>query len=355
MLAASQELDDIILSFMLDASDDVSKQQKSKSLLKKYWTFCLDTQVTKIFPLTFIQMCRYTIWLSQNNIGSWESGQTYLNAIRQLAIALHQPDPVNDEEAWDVLRKRYKERITVSVKSTEKVAIHLQQYEALTLDAIRYSSPRRIELMAQDCLHMFTAIRVGHTAPKVASRPKHVLNWEHIKFMPDDIDDLDDCTEIFIHIVSTKVRQKNAKDDWWTSFGKLDDTTILHMCPVRWFIMHYKINYLQNEDALPTDTVFKTKKGKPLNRTTYTKELRERLQRSIREQLHQPDYEVKSHSGISWRKASLAQLVGYISDSRAANHADHADIETTRSHYAKDTVSQRAANSRVIGSYAKRT
>ena len=86
MLAASQELDDIILSFMLDASDDVSKQQKSKSLLKKYWTFCLDTQVTKIFPLTFIQMCRYTIWLSQNNIGSWESGQTYLNAIRQLAI-----------------------------------------------------------------------------------------------------------------------------------------------------------------------------------------------------------------------------------------------------------------------------
>ena len=101
--------------------------------------------------------------------------------------------------------------------------------------------------------------------------------------------------------------------------------------------------------------MFKTKKGKPLNRTTYTKELRERLQRSIREQLHQPDYEVKSHSGISWRKASLAQLVGYISDSRAANHADHADIETTRSHYAKDTVSQRAANSRVIGSYAKRT
>jgi hypothetical protein len=46
MLAASQELDDIILSFMLDASDDVSKQQKSKYLLKKYWTFCLDTQLT---------------------------------------------------------------------------------------------------------------------------------------------------------------------------------------------------------------------------------------------------------------------------------------------------------------------
>ena len=65
-------------------------------------------------------MCRYTIWLSQNNIGSWESGQTYLNAIRQLAIALHQPDPVNDEEAWDVLRKRYKERITVSVKKHRK-------------------------------------------------------------------------------------------------------------------------------------------------------------------------------------------------------------------------------------------
>jgi hypothetical protein len=82
MLAESQELDDIILSFMLDTSDDVSKQQKSKSLLKKYWTFCLDKHVTDFFPLTFIQMRRYTIWLSQNNIGSWESGQTYLKAVR---------------------------------------------------------------------------------------------------------------------------------------------------------------------------------------------------------------------------------------------------------------------------------
>ena len=126
------------------------------------------------------------------------------------------------------------------------------------------------------------------------------------------------------------------------------------MCPVRWFILHYKLNYMQNENAMPTDTVFKTKKGQPLNRTTYTKELRVRLQRSIHEQLHQPDYDVKSHSGISWRKALLSQLVGYISDSHAANHADHKDIETTRSHYAKDTVSQRAKNSRVIASYDKR-
>ena len=176
MLAASQELDNVLLSFMLDESDDVSAQQKTKSLLKKYWTFCLDTHVTDIFPLTFIQMCRYTIWLSRNGIGSWESGQTYLNAIRQLAIAMHQPDPVDDDDAWNILRKRYKQRIPTTTTCSKKVAIHLQQYEALTLDAIRYNSPRRIELMAQDCLNMFTALRIGHTAPKVASRPTHILN-----------------------------------------------------------------------------------------------------------------------------------------------------------------------------------
>ena len=54
MLAASQELDNVLLSFMLDESDDVSAQQKTKSLLKKLWTFCVDTHVAEISPLTFI-------------------------------------------------------------------------------------------------------------------------------------------------------------------------------------------------------------------------------------------------------------------------------------------------------------
>ena len=339
---------------MLDKSSNVSKNNKNKSMLKKYWTFCLETHATDIFPLTFTQMCRYAIWLSRNNIGSWESGSKYINAIRQLGLAMHQPDPLHDAETWDLLRKRYHERIPVVKKTPGKVAIHLQQYEALAIDAIKYDSPRRTEHMAHDALNMFSAIRVGHTAPKVASRPDHLLRWEHIKFMPLGITSLDDCTEIFLHLQSTKVRGVISSDPWWTSIGKLDDSTLIHMCPVRWFIRHYQLNYLQRRGATPTDPIFTTKAGRTLNRTAYTKELRERLQRAIREQLFQPDYDVATHSGISWRKATMSQLVGYISDSRAANHADHKDIETTRSHYAKDTVSQRAENSRVIASYNKK-
>jgi hypothetical protein len=99
--------------------------------------------------------------------------------------------------------------------------------------------------------------------------------------------------------------------------------------------------------------IFKTKAGKPLNRTAYTKELQQRLQRAVQEQLGQPNFNVAAFSGIYWRKASLSQLVGYVADSRAANFAGHKSIETTRAHYAKDTVSQRAAMSNVIGIYRK--
>ena len=115
--------------------------------------------------------------------------------------------------------------------------IHLQQFEALSLDALDHVSPRRIELMAQDALHMFTAVRVGHTAPKVASRPEHLLRWEHVRFMPLGITSLDDCTEIFLHVQSTKTLKKITNTSWWTAFGKLTDGSLQHLCPVRWFIL----------------------------------------------------------------------------------------------------------------------
>ena len=351
--AVTKSLDDTILGFMTDEPKNISKGQKRRSLLKKYWTFCLESQQVDIFPLTFINMCRYAFWLPRNNIGSWESATKYINAIRQLGIAMHLPDPLDDADTWELLRKKFHEHIPVIKKAEEKMPIHLQQFEALSLDAIEHISSRRIELMAQDALHMFTAVRVGHTAPKVASRPEHLLRWEHVRFMPLGITSLDDCTEIFLHIQSTKTLKKITNDSWWTAFGKLTDPSLQHLCPVRWFILHYKENYLKSALAKPSDPIFKTKAGKPLNMTAYTKELRQRLQRAVKEQLDQPNFNVAAFSGISWRKASLSQLVGYVADSRAANFAGHKSIETTRAHYAKDTVSQRAAMSNVIGSYRK--
>ena len=68
--AVTKSLDNTILGFMTDEPKDISKGQKRRSLLKKYWTFCLESQQVDIFPLTFINMCRYAFWLPRNNIGS---------------------------------------------------------------------------------------------------------------------------------------------------------------------------------------------------------------------------------------------------------------------------------------------
>ena len=61
-----------------------------------------------------------------------------------------------------------------------------------------------------------------------------------------------------------------------------------------------------------------------------------------------PGFNIDNYSGISWRKAALSNLVGKVVDSRAANFADHQDIETTRKHYATDSISDRAFLSNVI-------
>ena len=88
-----------------------------------------------------------------------------------------------------------------------------------------------------------------------------------------------------------------------------------------------------------------------LNRTAYTKELKIRLTRSVKKFLCQPHFNCDNYSGISWRKATLSLLVGKIADSRAANFADHADIETTRKHYATDSIADRDALSNIIGGF----
>ena len=196
--AETKKLDIIMKSWLQGNSKDGNKLSKQKSLLKKYWTFCLETQVD-FFPLSFMQMGRYAIWLSQNDIGSWDSATNYINAIWQLNLKMQQPDPMSEPDAWDLLRKRYKAEVVVVQKSEPKTRIYLAQYEALALDALDDLTDYRIDEMASDALMMFTAVRVGHIAPKATKRPDHVLRWEHVVFKPS----IDDCQQIFLHVPST--------------------------------------------------------------------------------------------------------------------------------------------------------
>ena len=88
-----------------------------------------------------------------------------------------------------------------------------------------------------------------------------------------------------------------------------------------------------------------------LKRIAYTAALKVRLQRSCVNKLDMPDYNVHNNSGISWRKASLSQLVGKIADSKADNFADHRSIEKTRNSYAEDSISERAGLSDIIAAF----
>ena len=338
-----------IKAWLQSSSSDVGKQQKNKSLLKKFWTFCIDTQVD-FFPLSLMQLMRYAVWLPQNGIGSWDSATNYINAICQLNLKMQQPDPMTDPDSWELLRKRYKEEITVVPKSDKKIRIYLAQYEALALDALDDMSNHRVDEMASDALMMFTAVRVGHIAPKATKRPDHILRWEHVQLQPLG-STISTCTQVFLHVQSTKVRGKTSYNAWWTAFGKITDPALSHLCPLRWFVLHYIRNFQNNPAAKPTDPIFKTHRGKMLNRTAYTSALKVRLQRSCVNKLNMPDYNVNNNSGISWRKASLSQLVGKIADSRAANFADHRSIETTRNSYAEDSISARAGLSDIITAF----
>ena len=147
---------------------------------------------------------------------------------------------------------------------------------------------------------MFTAVRVGHIAPKATKRPNHVLRWEHVVFKPS----IDDCQQIFLHVPSTKVRGTTVYKPWWTAFGRVEDEGLFHLCPLRWFVLHYKKNFLGNNAAQASDPVFKTNRGRMLNRTAYTAALKSRLQRSSDSKLNAPDYNVNNNGGISWRKAA---------------------------------------------------
>ena len=327
-------------------SADKKQQIKNKSLLKKYFTFCIDTKVD-FFPLTFVQMCRYVIWLPQNNVGPWESVTKYTNAIWQLNLRTKQPDPITGSDSWDLLRKRFKEEIEVVPLRAEKLALQLAHYEALAMDTLEDPTPRRVEEHAQDSTMFFTGLRVGHIAPAATTRPDHVLRWEHIKFIPD----VDNCTQVFLFVRTTKTRSGHVFKPWWTAFGRILDPEKLHLCPVKWLVLHYRLNLQNNPAAAASDPVFKTKAGAMLNRTAYTKELKVRLTRSVKNFLNQPHFNCDNYSGISWRKATLSQLVGKIPDSRAANFADHADIETTRKHYATDSIADHAALSNIIGGF----
>ena len=335
---------DVELAAWLAGPSDVDKRAKTKSLLKKYFTFCVDTNAA-VFPLTIVTLMRYVIWLPQHGIhAGWNVVNNYTGAICTLNKRLGRGDPRDDNlELWDEVRKRFGDE--VQVVRNHKVKLHIPAgfLECLALDTLALPSSRRTEHMSCDSIMFFAGVRVGHFAPKATTRAKHVLRWQHVVFLPS----VADCTIIFFRVQTTKTRQGTVLRPYWTAVGRQLDSPLV--CPVVWTVRHYRDNYLGRPGALPTDPIFSTARGAMLGRTTYQKELQTRLLRAVTTYLPQAGFDVRHYTGISWRKATASGLLGRTADSKVANAMDHQSIETTRRSYAEDTIEERAAVTALSG------
>ena len=138
--------------------------------------------------------------------------------------------------------------------------------------------------------------RVWSCSPESNDDRRHVLHWEDIYFYPN----LQNCSAIFLHIDSTKSRHVKELKPTWTAVGRV--TSIPIVCPVRWMIRHFCLNY----SGKPSDPVFCLPgTSTPLTRQRYTERLRDRLAQSASEFLPGFRFNPDSYSGISWRNGCV--------------------------------------------------
>eukprot|EP01052_Picozoa_sp_SAG31_P011217 SAG31_NODE_631_length_13367_cov_6.190648_1_plen_236_part_00 len=200
--------------------------------------------------------------------------------------------------------------------------------QALALAAILDGSDTAVEEMFCDTLMQFTAIRVGHIAPKHTKWMKHVLTWDNLYFYPS----ADNCEAVFYHVPTTKTRRGTELRPFWTCHGRV--TSNPTVCPVTWAVRHWKRNFHHGVTS-PSAPVFTSPTGKALARTVYTARLRLRLATAVSLFLNQPGFNVNSYSGISYRRGGITQLSFQAAKNRlnmdaVADFADHRDIKTIR-------------------------
>ena len=117
------------------------------------------------------------------------------------------------------------------------------------------------------------------------------------------------------------------------------------MCPVLTLRNHFIAEY----NGVPTEPLFQSgnKQGAPWTRTAFSNELKARLifaSRHLNIAVNPTDY-----SAISFRKGGLSALAGGVATNHLADHADHADIASTRE-YTAQTIEERAGHTAVIAS-----
>jgi len=341
--AETQNIDED-LELYFGGPGDLTQTSKRNTYFRKYYAFCADTQVA-VFPVTMEKFFRYVLWLPKHGINSgWRGVKNYTGALVQLNLSLGGKDPREENpELYAILRKRFKQNIQVIRTQPRKLAIRPAHVQALCLGAIDNLNAQTIADAASDTFMQFSAIRVGHVAPKAKNNLRHVLCWKHLIFHPSIVE----CVYIFIYVPTTKTRPGTELRPFWTAVGRV--TSNPTVCPVRWMVRHFTTNYSGDPDT----PIFNGPNGSTLTRATYQRRLQLRLGAAVRDYLDIVDFNVKHYTGISFRKGGITELtkqaaVHRILMNQVADFADHQDIATTRG-YDEATIATRAGFSGMIG------
>eukprot|EP01050_Picozoa_sp_SAG11_P014571 SAG11_NODE_1809_length_4224_cov_5.960000_2_plen_202_part_00 len=180
-----------------------------------------------------------------------------------------------------------------------KLPIRQNMVQALALRAIALGTNQAIADMACDALCNFSALRIGHFAPESSKDMRHVLVWSDLYFYPSR----QSCSAIFVHINSTKSRHIKECRPTWTAVGRV--TSVPIVCPVAWMLRHFESNFSRR----PDDPVFaRPGSATPFLRQPYAARLRNILLEAVSEYIPSFHVDVKTISGISWRKAGITAL-----------------------------------------------
>jgi hypothetical protein len=187
----------------------------------------------------------------------------------------------------------------------------------------------------------FTALRRGHIIPKskTADSCKHLLRWEHVKFLPD----FENCTEVIYLLESGKVRHVAKKDPTFTATGRCN---IAKICPVQLL----RIWYLRTFSGDSHQFVFARTLGThpPMERS-WTRRMRTRLTTAAALfGMDDDEFSADNWSGISFRKGSLSALAAHVQPHTLAAHGDHASIETSYKYYLEMSITNKAANTKLL-------
>jgi hypothetical protein len=313
------------------------------SYMRKYVVFAAaehteDFPLLPIFPLQLSSLIRYGWYLQFHGVrGGIHSIRNYLSAITEANSAAGHPDPRAAEPwTWRKFRLNVPKHLLVVDPAKTKLALRVPHMQAVALDA-DYSRADDLDDLSSYALAWFSAVRVGHFAPKSRSDAhcQHLLRWKHVAFLPS----VDAPTSIFIRIESTKTRAAKKVDPWWTAIGL--NEVFPQFCAVRLLLAHYHATF--NGD--PEAHIWVDASGAPRLRNAFTARLRLRLLAAApRLGMTAAEMNVMGFAPISFRKGQLSALAKELRPVMLAKVGDHDNVKTTNKYYVTDTVEERAAN-----------